>query len=96
MFYVAYLLQPKVNIVVPVSWIYQNDKQWQKFVNAGLNTNQTHRIFYTKNPAAWNDNDEPVESYVADFMMDAQEFPDDGCYEGKLVKFFREFKRYNI
>lgn len=96
MYYVAYLLQPHKNIVVPVSWVYHNEKQWQKFVNMGLNTNQTHRIFYTKNSAAWKDNDEPIGSYAPDFILDALQFPDEGCYEGKLVKFFCEFESYQI
>lgn len=88
MFYVAYLLQPQVNIVVPIDWVYQSEKQWQKFVNSGLNINQTHRIFYTENPNAFNEKDEPFEGYVPDFTVNAGEFPDEGCYEGKLVKFF--------
>lgn len=61
-----------------------------------LNTNQTHRIFYTENSAAWKDNDEPIESYATDFVFDAQQFPDEGCYEGRLVKFFCEFEFYQI
>lgn len=53
MYYVAYLSRFDVNIVVPVEWVYQNDEQWAKFVNMGLNANQKHRIFYTENQTAW-------------------------------------------
>lgn len=86
MFYVTFLLKPKVNVVVPTTWIYQYEKQWEKFVNIGLNKNQTHRVFFTKNPRAWNG--EPLPGYDVNFDLVAMNFPDEGCYEGKLIKFF--------
>lgn len=95
MYYVAYLSNFNVNIVIPVSWVYQSDKQWEKFVNVGLNSNQAHRIFYTQNADAWQ-NDEPLLGYVADFNLNADEFPSNGCYEGKLLKFFGKFSLFDF
>lgn len=58
MFFVAYLLDSAVNVVIAPDWVYQHDVQVQKFKNKGLNTNQIHRIFYTENARAFEQNGE--------------------------------------
>lgn len=68
----------------------------QKFINKGLNSNQVHRVFYTENPFAYmngqasNQADgEPISNYEnLNFSLNADNFPDEGCYKGKLLKFF--------
>lgn len=83
MFFVAFLLESEKNVVIPIEWIYENVKQWEKYVNSGLNSNQIHRIYF--------ENEDPEnEPGDANFTLDldAQWFPDRGCYSAKLVKFF--------
>lgn len=99
MFFVAFLLNPEVNVVVPVEWVYKIGEQWRKFINRGLNTNQVHRVFYTENPSAYmNDqasnqvDGEPIANYEnLDFGLDADTFPDEGCYKGNLIKYFGKY-----
>lgn len=90
MYYVAYLQRFEQNIVVPVNWIMNYQTQWEKFVNRGLNQTQKHRIFYTEDPSAYDENGARLD-FQPNFTLDANEFPDGGCYEGKLVKFFSKF-----
>lgn len=91
MFFVAFLINPEVNVVIAPHWVYQHEVQVQKFINKGLNANQIHRIFYTENSRAFEQNGEPSVNYEPDFTFDAVCFPDEGCYDGKLIKFFRKF-----
>lgn len=87
MFFVAFLTNPEVNVIIPIEWVYEHEKQWQKFINSGLNSNQTHRIFYTENPEAYDGNGVPINN-MAHFDHDAVFFPDEGCYTGNIIKFF--------
>lgn len=92
----VFLTNPEVNVVVPIEWVYKLGDQWQKFINSGLNSNQIHRVFYTENSCAYMNNQasnqadgEPIANYEnLDFSLDADIFPDEGCYNGKLIKFF--------
>lgn len=88
MFYVVYLQNPQVNVVIPIEWVHQHEIQWQKFVNFGLNTNQMHRVFYTEDPRAYNENGEPQPHYDTNFDEEAEFFPDEGFYKARMVKFF--------
>lgn len=96
MFFVVFLTNIEVNVVVPIEWVYNLNDQWQKFINSGLNSNQLHRVFYTENSCAYMNNQasnqadgEPIPNYEnLDFTLNADSFPDEGCYCGKLIKFF--------
>lgn len=94
MFFVVYFLEPQVNVVVPIEWVYNFDEQLVKFVRVSLNSNQTHRVFYTEKPEAYTNQDHPLSDYVnMSFELDADLFPDEGCYKGKLIKMFGELEK---
>lgn len=92
MYYVVYLLDIGVNIVVPVQWIHQYEVQMEKFVNKGLNPCQKHSVFYTEIPDAYTDEGIPIANYEnISFDLFAEVFPDEGLYEGKLIKYFGNY-----
>lgn len=79
-------------MVIPTKWVYQNERQWEKFVNIGLNTNQTHRVFYTENQLAYDQSGVPLSDFEVNFDLNATTFPEEGCYDGKLIKFYGELQ----
>lgn len=96
MYYVAFLHRFRKNIVVPVNWIMNYTAQWKKFVNRGLNQTQRHRIFYTEDPCAFDENGALLLNFQPNFDLDAVEFPNEGCYDGKLVKFFSKLCQIHL
>lgn len=47
MYFVVFLTEPKVNVVIPYEWIQGPAKfLWEKFVNHGLNSNQNHLCYW--------------------------------------------------
>lgn len=82
MYYVVYLLDPHVNVIVPTKWIYKYNEQVVKFINNGLNQNQKHTIFYTENDNAYNYEKIPLPNYSGCSFLRIY------IYIGKLIKFF--------
>lgn len=91
MYFVIILIEPKQNVVVPAYWVQSRGRHWEKFINRGLNKTQEHRIFYSENPLALDDFGRPKNDYEPNFALDADSFPNKGCYTGKIVKFFSKF-----
>lgn len=90
MFFVVYLLEPGVHVVVPKSWIL--DLKWKNHVNYSLNKTQPYRCFWSTFERAMLEDGEPDEDYAADFGAPLQQiFPMlenmHGCYMGQL-RFF--------
>lgn len=47
MYFVVYLIEPKVHVVIPREWIFGSEESlWDKFVNNGLNRSQTHICYW--------------------------------------------------
>lgn len=77
-FAVLYLIEPKKHIVVPENFIF--DRNDIKLKNYGVNSNQTHKVFWCES------DDEP--NFDAN---ESNEFPPiggEGCYKSRILKFF--------
>lgn len=93
MFVVVYLIEPKINIVIPEEWIFALDEE--KIKNMGANSNQSYRIFYSND--ASNENGVPNGLHAPNFnllLMDI--FPPsydvvECCYIGRVKHFYREY-----
>lgn len=88
MFFVVFLLEPEVNIVIPKSWILDIDKHWEKFVNNfRINSSQRFLCFWSEEAYA-QVNGEPNPNFQPNFNNNLNHrFPAEGCYYGKLVNF---------
>lgn len=79
-FAVAYLIAPKTHIVVPENYIF--DLNEAKLKNYGVNSNQTHKVFWSENDGI------PTFDGIESF-----EFPPhggEGYYRCRILKFFGE------
>lgn len=84
-FLVAFLIEIRKNVIVPISWVHNLSAQHEKFMNYGLNCNQKFLCFYTDNLEAFNDDGSPRHDYVPDFDLEMKNSIDgDGCYIAKL------------
>lgn len=87
MFFVVYFVAVKKLLVVPKNWIYDSDKVIEKFMNYALNSNQIHLCYYNKNVEI-NGEIQPANfncSIRTGFQFD------DGLFEAKIYRYFREF-----
>lgn len=84
MFAVITLEITKKHLVLPINWINQINFATQ--AERGVNCEETHVVFYSKN-----------ETKCADFRLpiaNSFEPNNDACYLARINKFFGEWKHY--
>lgn len=86
MFYVVFLVEPKIHVVIPTSWILNSEENWEKFVKNSLNSTQKFLCFWSENERT-QINGHPNPNYKPNFNTLNHVFPAEGCYIGKLVDF---------
>lgn len=78
--------------IVPHSWILDINKHVEKFMNRGLNKNQTFVVFWTSNSAAFDENQVPRAEFYPNLNANrSAQFPDEGLYECTIVSFRGKF-----
>lgn len=86
-FYIVYLKKPQKYAVIPFNWLRDgNTKILEKFVNSGLNSNQTHLCYWSKQVSGVHD-----ASHVPNFNANrSNEYPcreNEACYHCFVLKF---------
>lgn len=74
LFYVVYLVDADDFIVIPCTWIRDDARMLEKFVNYGLNTAQTHLCFWSTNADAITQNGQPNFRLHTEFRFRSQSF----------------------
>lgn len=93
MFFIVYFIRPKGNVIIPVSWVREFEKNLENFVNDGLNNNHKYYCFWSQNDAAVKESGEPNAAYLPQFNFGLEhEFPNEGCYLGKIIHFCCKFE----
>lgn len=96
MYFVVFVLQVKRHYVVPATWLRDIRLYTEKFVNNGLNSNQTYMVYWTENEDAFEflglPPKLPLTKPRLDFPADpnastASIFPKEGWYACRVVKF---------
>lgn len=83
MFYVVYLIDARVYLVIPINWLRDGSTRiLEKFVDYGLNSNQKHICF-------WSPNIEAVASFNRGIRM---EFPCEDEIGANYYCFVLKFK----
>lgn len=81
-----FMTQDRQRYIVPHSWIENLQDHLEKFINRGLNRNQTFTVFYTDNPDAFDENNVPRQSYHPNFAASPHRIlPREGLYDCKLM-----------
>ncbi|XP_031630860.1 uncharacterized protein LOC116345565 [Contarinia nasturtii] len=90
MFYVVYLINPRLNVIVPQKWILNHEKQLEKDMFFGVNSNQVVLCYYSSD--AYNHQGEPDTEILPNFNLPIDcEFPNEGCYKAKIKVFKMNF-----
>lgn len=95
-YYIVYLIKPQKYAVIPFHWLRDGDSSiLEKFVNNGLNSNQTHLCYYSRRVGAVQD-----AAHVPNFNVNvSSQFPcndDDACYRCFVLKFKGECRYFFI
>lgn len=96
MYFVVYLLNDRINIVVPQTWICDYQPQMEKFINRGLNSNQTFLCFWSQDPLAFESNGQPKPEFVPNVFTHAVKFPEGGWHLCKIKRFHGMFFLYVV
>lgn len=92
MFCVVYMIAIRRLTIAPFAWIKDVDWHMPKFLNNGLNKNQTHVLYFSKYAINEIANGGCVCDYRVDFEHKIQaNVVDVGCYLIKICKCFRKF-----
>lgn len=85
MYYVAFFIKLKKNLIVPKQWLQDIKSHKEKFINKSLNSMQKFTCFYTTNEAAFDDDGLPKGDFPPNFNGHFSENLDgDGLFEVKL------------
>lgn len=91
MYYIVFLKKFKKNVIVPKTWIKDLKKHKEKFMDSGLNRNQTYVCFYTKDPLAFDPYGLPIKTFPADFDLPlSRNLNNPGRYHVQLRKYRRK------
>lgn len=94
MYFVAYFYAHKVFVIVPKQWIRGIDDHIEKFINNGINRNQTFLCYFSAR--AINDEGRPDHDVLPVFRISVNlHFPGDGCYYAKLMCYNGKWKPHN-
>lgn len=86
MYFIVRLKRAHQRLIVPHSWILDINKHVEKFMNNGLNKNQTFVVFWTGNSAAFDENDVPRAEFKPKLNGNrAAQFPDEGLYDCNIM-----------
>lgn len=69
MYYIAFFIDWKKNLIVPKQWIKDIKKHKEKFYNKSLNSSQKFTCFYTNDPGAFGDDDLPNGNFAPNFNL---------------------------
>lgn len=94
MFFVVYSIRERKFLVVPVKWVKNHQKVFEKSVNYSINSNQIHRCFFSNNI---NENGETglLSDFRAPIANDEFSY-DHFCFYGLLVTYFGKNKIFSI
>lgn len=87
MYFVVFVEDIKDHLIIPVKWIRDQEKTFQKFMNYSVNSNQRHLFYY-------NNSEEAIKTPLEpNFDLPIAKQPSTNCcYIGKVIKFFCKFK----
>lgn len=96
MYYIVYLLVPKVTVVIPENWIRWVNVHMEKFLNYGVNSNQTYICYWTDSENARDINGAILLNFLPDFSLNmCDSFPSQGLYLCKIIKAKGKLVLYN-
>lgn len=96
MYFIVYLVDQKMNVSVPHSWIRDIEKHLEKL---GLNSYQNYRVFWTDDVRAFDENLVPEQGFKPNYSAGfTSQFPEEGWYLCRLKRFRSMLKNrpYNI
>lgn len=88
MYFVVFIYKSNKHHVIPYSWVQEIKSNLEKFINKGLNSSQIFTFFYSEREGAIDENGRPNVNYPAIFTNNTTVFPEEGCYYGKISKYF--------
>lgn len=87
MYFVVYLIQPKVNVIVPYSWIKGYGAIVENFLNNGISSNHHFSTFWTCDDVAFDINGLPRSGYMPNENASSfSQFPREGWYDGNIIR----------
>lgn len=91
MFFIAFLVEPKIHVVLPVTWVYDYEKIIQKFIRKSINSNQKCLIYYSKKTVGGI----PDGGIDANFTAPTSEiFPihgEEACFIAHMTHYYSKF-----
>lgn len=95
MYFVVFILQPRLNIVVPYTWISGVELHLQTFINNGINSNRNFYVFWTNKPEAFDQHGNPRVGYAPNRLADiSNNFPSEGWYQCRIRRFHGKHMNY--
>lgn len=89
MYFIVYLVEPKVHVVIPTYWIFgAHDKLWDKFVNSGVNSSQKYLCYWLSENNSIEFLGAPNDRQPDFTAKRVSHFPcSEGTYVCRIVKF---------
>lgn len=87
MYLIVFIVRWQTFAVIPEKWLYDIEKQMEKFCNISINVTQWHTCFWTDSQHARDVEDNILENFEPNFNASwNNEFPHEGCYFCQVVR----------
>ena len=67
MYFIAKILQLKSYVIIPKTWVREIEKEWEIFVNNGLNKNKKFDCFHSSDQHVFDDEGRPNDKFIPDW-----------------------------
>lgn len=99
MHFVVFLCAAEKYVVIPPHWVLDGRNVWAKFVNYGLNSNQTYLCYYKRRNGNFSEDDGADFQNLPRFSLDiVDEYPSallEANFRCKIMRYFyREYYVY--
>lgn len=94
MFYIAYLLDAKIHVVIPVTWVFNHEEIVQKFMRNAVNSNQKHLIYYNKETFNGIPDGRIDSNFTAPKRNDFPFIGEEACFIAKLTHYFSKIQYF--
>lgn len=91
MFFIAFLMNPGIHIVIPVTWVYDYEEIVQKFIRNSINRNQECLIYYSKKCIEGVPDGNIDANFTAPKSIIFPIVGDEACFISKITHYFSKF-----
>lgn len=92
MFFIAFLMDAEIHVVIPVTWVYDYEVLIQKFIRKSINSNQKCLVYHSKKTVDGIPDGSIDANFTAPTSMVFPATSEEACFIAKITHYYSEYK----